>query len=131
MISEEELAQLRADQTLYLPDVCSITREDSTPTFDENTGTYTSDDSTTLYTGACRVAPMDIQQRNVEFGETSRDLLLYIATLPYSAPEVRKDDSFTVTSSADEQLEGRALEVHSVIVTSLQTARRLVLQEVR
>ena len=131
MISAEELAQIRADQETFLPDTCTIKREDATPTFNEATGQYTSDPDVTLYSGACRVAPMDVQTRNVVFGEASTDLLLYIATLPYDAPTVEKDDILTVTASNDDQLEGRRLEVHSVLVGSLRTARRIVLQEVR
>lgn len=131
ILTESELEQLRADQTALLPDTCTITREDEDPTFNETTGHYTSDPAATLYTGACRVTPMDLQQRAAEFGEASRDLLLYICTLPYDAPEVRKDDVLMVTASADDELVSRRLEVHSVLVTTLQTARRVVLQEVR
>lgn len=131
MISAAELARLRDDQEAFLPDTCTITRGDATPTFNPATLEYDSDPDTTIFTGPCRVSPMDIQQHNVMFGETSRDLLLYIATMPFDAPVLNKDDTFTVTASNDGQLVGRSLDVHSVIVTSLETARRVVLQEVR
>lgn len=131
MISAEELAQIRADQEVFLPDTCTVTRTDATPTFNEATGQYTGDPDTTIYSGACRISTMDIQQRVELFGETARDTLLYIATFPHDAPVFDKDADLTVTSSEDPQLEGRSMEIHSVLVESFQTARRVVLQEVR
>lgn len=131
MISAEELAQLREDQETFLPDTCTVTRSDATPTFNEATGQYDADPDSTIYTGACRISAMDQQQRMAQFGETSVDLLLYIATFPYDAPVFNKDDVVMVTVSNDPQLVGRTIEVHSVQVDSLLTARRVVLQEVR
>lgn len=131
MISAEELAQLRTDVEGTLPDTCTITRGDADPTFDPNTGTYTYDPDATLYSGPCRVVQLNHEEAQEVFGEANVGVVGYMATLPHDAAEVKKDDIFTVTDSEDPQLETASLEVHSVRVGSLHTARRIVLQEVR
>lgn len=131
MISASELAQLRADEGALLPDTCTVTRASGEPVFDANTGTYTDPNPTTIYTGACRIAPLPVQDRAVLFGEASVDLVAYRATFPYNAPQFIKDDRVNVTTSQDSQLIGRVLEVHSYEVKTLQTKRRVLLQEVR
>jgi hypothetical protein len=131
ILTEGELAQLRADETDLLPDTCTITRASGEAVFDEDTGTYTTSDPTTVYTGACRIAAASLQDRAVLFGERAVDLVLYQGTFPYNAPVLEKDDVVEVTASADSQLVGRQLEVHAFEVKSLQTKRRVLLQEVR
>lgn len=126
-----ELAQLRADQEAELPDTCKITRAAAPGVFNETTGAYAGGAPTTIYEGACRVTPLPVQDRAVLFGERAVDLMTYRGTFPHDAPEFEKDDVVEVTVSADDQLVGRHLEVHGYEVTTLQTARRVLLQEVR
>jgi hypothetical protein len=131
ILTEGELEQLRADEADLLPDTCTVTRASGEPVFDANTGTYTAPDPTTIYTGACRIAPLSVQDRAVLFGERAVDLVAYQGTFPYDAPVFQKDDVLEVTLSADDQLVGRHLEIHGYEVKSLQTKRRVLLQEVR
>lgn len=131
VLTEGELTQLRVDEEALLPDTCTVTRAAGEPVFDANTGTYTTPDPTTIYTGACRIAPLPVQDRAVIFGEAAVDLVVYQATFPYNAPVFEKDDRVNVTVSQDTQLIGRALEVHGYEVKTLQTKRRVLLQEVR
>ena len=131
-LTQADLDQLRADEEALLPDACTVTRKGAAePVFNENTGQYENPDPDTIYTGACRIAPLSMQDRAVLFGERAVDLVTYQGTFPYDAPLFEKDDVVEVTASADDQLVGRALEIHSFDVKSLQTKRRVVLQEVR
>lgn len=131
VLSAAELAQLRTDERALLPDTCTVTRASGEPVFDEATGNYVTPVPTTIYTGACRIAPLSVQDRAVLFGEASVDLVAYRATFPYDVPAFVKDDRVNVTASEDLQLIGRDLEVHSYEVKTLQTKRRVLLQEVR
>lgn len=131
MIGEEELALLREDVEATLLDECVVTRAGSQGAFNESTGLYAASTGSTVYSGACRVAQMTEQDRLVNFGDRSVGLVAYVATLPYDAPELHKDDLFTVTTSNDEQLLTKALEVHSVKYGSLLTGRKVILEEKR
>lgn len=133
MIPADELAQLRADEKELMPDVCTVTRAGAGDrVFDQVTGTYTDPPRVTVYDhGACRIAPLPVQDRAAVFGERAIDIVMYRATFPYDAPVFEKDDVLEVNSSADSQLVGRHLEVHGYEVKSLQTKRRVLLQEVR
>lgn len=131
-LTQAELGQLRTDEEALMPDACTVTRKGAeAPVFDENTGQYENPEPTTVYSGACRISPLSMQDRAILFGERAVDLVTYQGTFPYDAPVFKKDDVVEVTESADDQLVGRALEIHSFDVKSLQTKRRVVLQEVR
>ncbi len=131
VLTAQELAQLRADELPLLPDACSVTRASGDPVFDEATGGYVTPVPTTIYTGSCRITPLPVQERAVIFGEQAVDLIAYQATFPYDAAVFEKDDVVKVTASTDAQLVGRHLEVHGYEVKTLQTKRRVLLQEVR
>lgn len=131
MISEDELDLLREDMAATMQDECLVTRPGARGAFDADTGTYAPSAGSTIYEGACRVAQLDIQDRAVIFGDQSVDLVAYVAHLPYDAPELRKDDLFTVTTSNDEQLMEKSLEVHSVKFGSLNAERKVILEEKR
>lgn len=132
MISEDELAQLRADEEELMPDTCTVKRASATePTLNTTTGRYNVVAPDTIYTGVCRISPLPVQDRAVIFGEKAVDLVAYQASFPHDAPVFRKDDVLEVTVSADPQLVGRHLEVHGYEVKSLQTKRRVLLEEVR
>src|SRR5687768_11558344 len=109
-----------------MPDSCTITRASGEPVFDENTGRYTDPEPDTVYSGACRIAPLGTQDRATIFGDKAVDLVAYQGSFPYDAPLFEKDDRVEVTESADAQLVGRALEVHGFEVKSLQTKRRVI-----
>lgn len=131
MIEEEELQLLRDDVEATLLDECVITRPGAQGAFNEDTGLYADTADSTIYEGACRVAQMSEQDRLVNFGDRSVGLVAYVATLPYDTPELRKDDLFTLTTSNDEQLLDKVLEVHSVKYGSLLTGRKVILEEKR
>lgn len=133
-LTSDELVQLRADEEALLPDQCTITRAgDGSPgTFNETTGRYDGGPAADeIYEGACRIAPLSASDRSLLFGDKDINVLGYRITLPHDAPVLSKDDAVEVTASADPQLVGRHLEVHSFEVKSLQTKRRVILQEVR
>ena len=132
MITPGELEQLRSDETALLPDTCTVTRAGAgAPVFNEGTGGYTNPAPVEIYDGVCRISPLPVQDRAALFGEKGIDLVAYQATFPHDAPAFQKDDILNVTASADTQLVGRHLEVHGFEVKSLQTKRRVLLQEVR
>lgn len=131
ILTDDELTQLRADEEALLPDTCTVTRASGDPEFDPDTGSYTTPAPTTVYTGACRISPLPVQDRAVIFGQEAVDLIIYQGTFPHDAPAFEKDDHLEVTASADSQLVGRVLEVHGFQVKTLQTKRRVLLQEVR
>lgn len=131
-LTEVELEQLREDEVFLLPDTCTVTRKGaSEPVFNASTGQYANPAPDSIYEGACRIAPLRGQDKAVIFGERAVDLVAYRATFPFDAPAFEKDDMVEVTVSADSQLVGRTLEIHSFEVKSLQTCRRAILQEVR
>lgn len=131
MIGEDELQLLRDDIEATLFDECLITRAGAQGVFNESTGLYADSATSTIYEGSCRVAQMSEQDRLVNFGEREVGLVAYVATLPYDAPELQKDDSFTLMESDDEQLLTKSLQVHSVKYGSLHTGRKVILEEVR
>lgn len=131
MIGDAELALIREDVEATLFDACQITRPGAPGTFNTTTGAYASSAGSTIYEGACRVAQMSEQDRLVNFGDRETGLVAYVATLPFDAPELHKDDLFTVTESDDTQLLTKQLEVHSVKYGSLLTGRKVILEEKR
>lgn len=132
MLTAGELAQLRSDQESLLADTCTVSRASAAaPVFDEEQGTYTEPAPSNVYTGSCRISPLTVQDRAALFGERAVDLVMYQGTFPHDAPVFEKDDVVEVTASADSQLVGRRLEVHGFEVKTIQTARRVFLQEVR
>lgn len=130
MISKSELAQLRRDEKALQPDTCKVTRPSQGTTLDESTGSYTTSASI-IYEGRCRVTPLGLADRTVIFGEEAVDLIAYRAVFPYDAPAFVKDDIVEMTDSADTQLIGRLLEVHSYEAKTLQIKRVVICQEVR
>lgn len=131
MIGEDELALLRDDVEATLFDECAVTRPGARGSFNESTGSYAGSAGASVYSGACRVAQMSEQDRLVNFGDQETGLVAYVATLPFDAPELHKDDLFTVTASDDAQLLTKELEVHSVKYGSLLTGRKVILEEKR
>jgi hypothetical protein len=108
---------------------CTITRPGGDPVFDPNTGTYTDPPATTVYTGNCLVAPVGAD-RVVEFGEAPLSLRTYNMTLDGLTETVNVEDTVTVATAADPQLDGLVLRVLDVKKSSIPTNRRLVCEEV-
>lgn len=131
LLDDDELALLREDVESVMPDECSITRPGERGAFNESTGQYAASAGSTIYEGVCRVKQMSEQDRLVIFGEREVGLVAYIATLPHDAPELQKDDLFTLSVHNDAQLLTKTLEVHSVKFGGVNAHRKVVLEEKR
>ena len=131
MLTAAERAQLITDLQVELPDVCTITRAStSEPTFDPDTGTYTTPAPTTLYSGiACRAAPFT-GDRVVQAGEEPVTLRFYNVTLPVTTTGIEVDDLIAVTTSADPDLVGTSLRVRDSRASSMGAQRRVTAEVV-
>jgi hypothetical protein len=131
MLTEGELAQLRADEEAEMPDRCRITRYGGRGVFDPVTGNYAAGpDDALIYEGVCRIAGMSAEQREV-FGEADVRIGRYVASLPHDVDELKPDDKVEVLEARDPDLVGRPLEVEVVRYGGLHAKRKVVLEEVR
>lgn len=127
MISDAELAQMRATSETALPDTCTITGG-STGTFDPATGEYTTT-ATTTYNGPCRIRQYGNAQDNVVLvGDLDAVLARYVVTLPASATGIAVNQVLTITASDDADLVGRSFNVAHVPTQSWLIDRRILIE---
>lgn len=112
-------------------DACTITRGGGDPTFDPNTGNYSTPASSTIYSGACEVQISDgLNAQTTEAGGqvvTERRVTLKV---PMSVENVQVDDIATITASAlDPDLVGQTFRVAATFAKSFATSRRLQVEE--
>ena len=131
MIEEDELALIREDVTATMGEECVITRSGARGAFNTTTGVYADTADSTIYQGACRVAQMSEQDRLVTFGDQEVGLVAYVLSLPFDAPALQKDDVVTFTTTHDEELLTKTLEVHSVKFGGINAKRKVILEERR
>lgn len=110
---------------------CTVTRADpaGVPVFDPDTGTYTDPADLGIYAGACQVLPVGAD-RVVQFGDGATSLRQYDVTLNGLSETVHVQDTVTVASDHDPDLDGLELRVLDVRKSSLPTNRRLLCEEV-
>jgi hypothetical protein len=117
-----------------LKDTCQILRR--TPgAFDPNTGSTGAAGSTTIYTGACRVAPVSGMAGRVQVSEeavVNRDQYVF---LPFSATGIKSEDIVKVTAHEDADMVNKEMTVRTVSaeaspLTSL-AVRWLIAEEIQ
>lgn len=129
MLTEAEIANMRATSAAALPDTVLVTRQGGDPVLDETTGDLDFPAPTTVYTGAARVRPRGTSEQSAEVGELHETLGDYVATLPHTVTDVQVDDFLSVTASSDGGMVGRSFRVVHVGWSSWQIDRRVGLED--
>jgi hypothetical protein len=120
------LARGRAAVLQLMVDTCLIERKTGR-TWDDVTGDYT-DVWTTIYTGPCHLKKGG--GGDSQFGEHEATLNRYPVSLPWDpSVEIKREDRLTITTSADDWLIGRPMEVVDIDLNALATARRIVVED--
>lgn len=127
-ITTGELAQLRTDQKAQLPDTCKVTRAGARGAFNEATGQYAPAAPATIYNGVCRAMPSTEDERRLVFGEEALDVTAFTVTLPHDAEVIKINDTVEMLTSTDPQLVGKKLNVRHIAVSSVMTARRVIVE---
>lgn len=111
-------------------DACEITRPGGR-TFDPNTGQYTDDPPTVVYTGVCRFKP-EFSGFESAAGEQEIQLRRYTVAIPWETPsEVLVGDTVRATTSDDPWLTtDRTLQVVSIGYGTDRAARRLIAEDI-
>jgi hypothetical protein len=143
MLTDDEVAGMRATSASALPDTCTVTRPVEEFTLDETSLVSEPGESETVYAGPCRVRPRGAQEQDDEVGDLHETLSPYIATLPASVAVavavdpasggdpagVAVDDYLTVTTSTDDEMVGRSFQIRTVSRGSWKLDRRLGIED--
>lgn len=129
MLTDAELTSMRSTSTSALPDLCAITRAGQRGALNTVTGAYPAGPRAPIYSGPCRVRPVDGQETDAAVGDVHETLGRYVVTIPHDADTVQVDDRLEVTASADTELVGRRLRVLHIGLSSFQLDRRLIVQD--
>lgn len=130
MSREAALARARAFAEQGMVDTCVITR--STATFTNPDTAEQAYETTTIYTGRCRIQQRtSADARPADVGE-AHDLMLRLELqIPMTVTGVQVADSVTVTASAhDPDLAGRTFRIRELAHKTHATARRIGIEEV-
>lgn len=108
-------------------DACSIVRPASgTQTYDPDTDTFTEPETSTVYTGSCRVR-LNQAGTEVSAGDDTLTQSGYIVSVPASTTTLVIGDVVVISSAAsDASLVGMRLRVASIERGTNVTARRLM-----
>lgn len=127
-ITTGQLTGMRATATTALPDTCTITRPGAA-TFTAATRAY-SRAAVAVYTGACRCRPAGgLGQQEDDEGDLPESVARYIVTVPWDAPDIRRNDTVTLTASDDSPLIGRPLAVAHVGRGTWLVSRQLIVED--
>lgn len=115
------LAAGRAAHLAVMLDTCTVTRAGA-KTFDESTRQYTQGPPTTVYTGRCRVKPW--RGDDEEAAEAEISVYRYQVRFPLTptAPEIKREDSVTITASTHPAMAGKVLTITDPEVSTTATA---------
>lgn len=134
LITAIDLEQARADAEGEMRDTCDIHSDPDarTEVFDEETGLYTAEPGTLIYSGICKrqVQGARFEQRAAagEHVFTESRLQLH---LPIHAPRIPAGSIATITSSwADPTAVGQKLRINAPGGKTLSTAHRMNVSEV-
>lgn len=131
LLTDIELAGIRADVQQFFEDTCTIERITSLGTLDHATGEFSGEVRDLIYTGVCFIKP--IISRRDRFDEVGQGLVFtrqYRVGLPYTVDDIQIRDLFTSLTSRDTQVVGRELMVRDVLIGSNLGYRRLTVQDV-
>jgi hypothetical protein len=118
--------QFRALEEDGLTDQCVI-REPSTRQFDTAVGEYATVPGTVVYDGPCRYIDDDRADPTPQAGETEVTMRRGVLVVPWTV-EAAKDQTVTVASSADPQLDGAEFRITEVETDSWLITRHLAVE---
>jgi hypothetical protein len=113
-------------------DTCTVTRVTAGGAFNETTGQYAADTTSTVYSGKCRVQMRDGLARDITAGERAQMVGRFVVNLPITATGIQVDDTVTITATgtdSDADLTSRTFRVAGLFHKTYATARRLVVEE--
>jgi hypothetical protein len=118
------VARGQARHLRLMLDACTVTRPDPGTTYNPVTQQYDGT-FTTVYTGPCRIKIWRGQDE--EAAEQEVNVQRYYLDLPLSvtAPDVRRRDTVTITSSLNAALVGRVLILTNAEAETTDTAFRI------
>lgn len=129
LIPSAALADLRSLSASAMRDTCTVTRKSATaPTYNTTTHLNSVPTPTTVYSGSCRIRALR-SERDTEYVGERAALNRYGATLPRTESTIEEGDILVVTASDDTQLVGRSFYVLSVVFSTDNIHRRLVLED--
>jgi hypothetical protein len=132
LLTDLELAGIRADVAGFFVDTCTITRVTEEGALNHATAQFAAPTTITVYSGACSIYPIESRRdRFDEFGQGLVYTRQYRVVLPWTEDDVQIRDDFVATVSDDPQLIGRPMEVRDVIVSTNLGYRRLTVQDTR
>lgn len=134
LLSDLELAGIRADTTQLFVDEGTVHRPDpnNDADFDPDTGAITDQTETLIYTGVMSIYP--IESRRDRFDEFGQGLIFtrqYRVILPWDTPKFQIRDVVRATVSDDPKLIGRRMEVRDTFVSTILGYRRLTVHDIR
>lgn len=130
MLTDDELAAMRDTTTAALPDTCTITRAAAaTPTFDADTGTYSSGTPTAIYSGACRLRP-SAGASAAAHGDDQVTVDTWTLTIAAPAAAIAVGDIVTVTGASDPTLTSRKFRVLELPAGSWLITQHVTVEEV-
>ena len=120
------LPELRAHAESMMVDTCRVTA-DGTAVWDDETGTYTPGEGSTVYEGKCRLRKPSAAPRDADAGETAWTVDDYVLSLPVIGSEgVADGQEVEILSSAfDPAAVGLRLTVLGGHWQTQSTARRV------
>lgn len=122
-----DLSSARQQARLRMCDTARITREGTTPVFNESTGRTTYEEEV-VYEGQAKVQST-AQPTTAEFG--GKEVTYWTATVhvPMEVTTVRTGDVIEITEATwDEALVGQHFIVRSILTKSMATSRRLMVE---
>lgn len=128
MLTDAELALMRATSRRALPAACTITRPATTFDLDETTGRLEDPEGSEVWSGPCRVRSLNTHGLPGVVGDLFETFGRYTATLPHDAV-VQVDDYLTVTAGTDAGLIGRPMRVRDVAWSEWGIDRRVVVED--
>ena len=119
------IARGRARHALLMTDACTVTRVvPGTRVFNETAKDYTETDQT-VYTGPCRIKIWRGQDEQAAEAEVNVQRYYLDLPLTGTAPDVKRYDKVTITSSLNPALVGRVLVLTNAEAETTDTALRI------
>lgn len=120
----------RFHEKAVLKDRCTIERHGE-PVFNPATGTYQPKTKTVATNLPCYITPFTgARTLDEAFGGEIVVTRNYNLKLPWDAPEIRREDYVTITSSQDPGLVGRVFRVDQVDAETYQMSRRAICEAI-
>ena len=125
MLTVGEITAMQEAATAALPDTITITRDPGTGSLNTETGAWTPDPPSTIYSGVGRVRTPTAEEIQVIFGDRQVTETSYVVTIPADAGDVQIGDIVTVSASDDPHIDLRSFRVVRTPAGSWLINRRL------